>query len=52
MIIAVGTGQQVTEALPELETLLREPLFTVERAQLCKRDGADAGPAAGPSRDR
>jgi PII-like signaling protein len=39
MIIAVGTGRQVAEALPELETLLREPLFTVERAQLCKRDG-------------
>lgn len=39
MIIAVGTGVQVTAALPELETLLREPLFTIERAQLCKRDG-------------
>jgi PII-like signaling protein len=39
MIIAVGTGRQVAEALPELENLLREPLFTVERAQLCKRDG-------------
>jgi PII-like signaling protein len=39
MIIAVGTGRQVTEALPELETLLREPIFTIERAQLCKRDG-------------
>ena len=39
MIIAVGTGNQVAGALPELETLLREPLFTVERVQLCKRDG-------------
>ncbi|WP_123024317.1 DUF190 domain-containing protein [Mycolicibacterium stellerae] len=39
MIIAVGTGQQVADALPELETLLREPLFTIERAQVCKRDG-------------
>jgi PII-like signaling protein len=39
MIIAVGTGRQVTEALPDLETLLREPIFTIERAQLCKRDG-------------
>lgn len=39
MVIAVGTGQQVAAALPELETLLREPLFTIERAQLCKRDG-------------
>ena len=39
MIVAVGTGRQVAAALPELETLLREPLFTIERAQLCKRDG-------------
>ena len=39
MIIAVGTGNQVAGALPELETLLRDPVFTVERVQLCKRDG-------------
>jgi PII-like signaling protein len=39
MIIAIGTGSQVTDALAELEKLLREPLFTIERAQLCKRDG-------------
>ncbi len=47
MIIAVGTGRQVVDALPELETLLRDPLFTIERAQLCKRDGAGVGLAAG-----
>jgi PII-like signaling protein len=52
MIIAVGTGGQVTDALPELETLLREPLFTVERAQLCKRDGEFlARPPALPATD-
>ncbi len=52
MIIAVGTGQQVTEALPELETLLREPLFTIERAQVCKRDGEMlARPPALPATD-
>ena len=39
MIIAVGTGRQVTDVVPELETLLQEPIFTIERAQLCKRDG-------------
>jgi PII-like signaling protein len=39
MIIAVGTGDQVAAALPELESLLRDPLFTVERAQVCKREG-------------
>ena len=52
MIIAVGTGEQVGDALPELETLLREPLFTIERAELCKRDGALlARPAALPAAD-
>ena len=52
MIIAVGTGQQVSEALPELETLLQEPLFTIERAQLCKRDGETlTRPATLPATD-
>ncbi|RDH79595.1 DUF190 domain-containing protein [Mycolicibacterium moriokaense] len=52
MIIAVGTGEQVTDALPELENLLREPLFTIERAQLCKRDGElVARPAPLPATD-
>jgi PII-like signaling protein len=52
MIIAIGTGQQVAEALPELETLLRDPLFTVERAQVCKRDGEVlARPPALPATD-
>jgi PII-like signaling protein len=52
MIIAVGTGQQVAEALPQLEILLREPLFTIERAQLCKRDGEKlARPTALPPTD-
>ncbi len=39
MIIAIGTGRTVADVLPELETLLSAPLFTVERAQVCKRDG-------------
>jgi PII-like signaling protein len=39
MIIAVGTGSQVGTAVPELETVLRDPLMTVERVQVCKRDG-------------
>jgi PII-like signaling protein len=52
MIIAVGTGRQVAAALPELESLLREPLFTIERAQLCKRDGSTlARPRVVPSTD-
>jgi PII-like signaling protein len=52
MIIAVGTGDQVTEAVPELQTLLREPLFTIERVQICKRDGrVVTPPAALPATD-
>jgi PII-like signaling protein len=39
MVIAVGTGSQVGTAIPELETVLRDPLMTVERVQVCKRDG-------------
>jgi PII-like signaling protein len=39
MIIAVGTGPQAGAAIPELETMLRHPLLTVERVQVCKRDG-------------
>ncbi len=52
MIIAVGTGGRVSAALPELEKLLHEPLFTIERAQLCKRDGEVlTRPAALPAVD-
>ena len=39
MIIAIGTGEQAVGAIPELEAMLRQPLLTIERAQLCKRDG-------------
>lgn len=39
MILAVGSPAQVQRVMPELESLLYEPLVTVERVQLCKRDG-------------
>jgi PII-like signaling protein len=39
MIIAVGTAEQAQRALPELEALMYQPLVTVERVQVCKRDG-------------
>jgi PII-like signaling protein len=39
MIIAIGTGEQAVGAIPELEAMPRQPLLTIERAQLCKRDG-------------
>jgi PII-like signaling protein len=52
MIIAIGTGNQVTVAIPELEAMLRQPLLTLERVQLCKRDGElVTRPAALPAAD-
>jgi PII-like signaling protein len=39
MIVAVGSGPQIAQALPELGGLLREPLLTLERVRVCKRDG-------------
>jgi PII-like signaling protein len=52
MIIAIGTGKQATVAIPELEAMLRQPLLTLERVQLCKRDGElVARPAALPAAD-
>jgi PII-like signaling protein len=52
MILAIGTGQQVTAAIPELEAMLRQPLLTLERVQLCKRAGQRmTRPAALPAVD-
>ena len=39
MVIAVGAGEQIAAALPELGGLLHEPLMTLERVRVCKRDG-------------
>jgi PII-like signaling protein len=39
MIIAVGSGDRIGRVLPELGGLLRRPLITVERVQVCKSDG-------------
>jgi len=39
MIIAVDFGGQVVRVLDELGGLMRRPLITVERLQVCKRDG-------------
>ncbi len=38
-IIAVGSAAQARNALPELEALMDQPLVTLERVQVCKRDG-------------
>jgi PII-like signaling protein len=39
MIIAVGSSMQIAQVLPEVVGLLREPLLTLERVRVCKRDG-------------
>ena len=52
MIIAVGGAEQVRSVVPELSSLLRQPLMTIERVRVCKRDGALlARPDALPSTD-
>jgi PII-like signaling protein len=49
MVIAVGPAEQIGRVLPELGALLRRPLLTLERVQVCKRDGRLlAAPAARP----
>jgi PII-like signaling protein len=49
MVIAVGPAEQIARVLPELGALLRRPLLTLERVQVCKRDGRLlAAPAARP----
>jgi PII-like signaling protein len=39
MIIAVGSGAKIANVLPELGGLLHDPLITLERVRICKRDG-------------
>jgi PII-like signaling protein len=39
MIVAIGSGAQIAVVLPQLGALLREPLLTLERVRVCKRDG-------------
>jgi PII-like signaling protein len=52
MVIAVGTGAQTNAALPELHTMLDDPLVTIEKVQICKRDGELlTRPAALPAAD-
>src|SRR6202000_1211569 len=46
MVIAVGSGTRIARVLPELGGLLRRPLLTLERVQICKRDGKLLWPAS------
>jgi PII-like signaling protein len=52
MVIAVGSGDRIARVLPELGALLRQPLLTLERVRICKRDGELVchPPTAGESR--
>lgn len=40
MVVAVGSGELIGRVLPELGGLLEEPMITLERVRVCKRDGA------------
>jgi PII-like signaling protein len=39
MVAAVGRGERIAHVLPELAAMLAEPLMTLERVRVCKRDG-------------
>lgn len=39
MILAVASGERIAAVLPELAAILDQPLVTVERVRVCKRDG-------------
>jgi PII-like signaling protein len=39
MVMSVGDAQQIVRALIRLEQMLTEPLLTIERVRVCKRDG-------------
>jgi PII-like signaling protein len=53
MVISVGSGEQISRVLPELGGLLRDPLLSLERVTICKRDGRRLGtPDTLPSTDQ
>jgi PII-like signaling protein len=39
MIISIGSGETIAHALPVLDELLADPIVTLERVRVCKRDG-------------
>lgn len=52
MVVAVGSGTQISRVLPELGGLLQRPLLTLERVRVCKRDGQLLSePASVPTHD-
>jgi PII-like signaling protein len=52
MIVAVGGRERIEAVLPELQRALPEPLLTLERVRVCRRDGvALSDPSPVPDRD-
>ena len=39
MVISVGSGEAIAAAMAELQNLLPEPIATLERVRVCRRDG-------------
>jgi PII-like signaling protein len=39
MVVCVGAGPVIADALPGLDAFLKDPIVTLERVRLCKRDG-------------
>jgi PII-like signaling protein len=44
MVMSVGDAEHLGEALPELDAMLRQPIATLERVRICKRDGQRIAP--------
>jgi PII-like signaling protein len=52
MVVAIGAAESVGSLLPELGDLLRDPRITLDRVQICKRDGElMGGPETPPAYD-
>jgi PII-like signaling protein len=51
MIIAVGDGGRIAAVLPELVAMLPRPLITLERVDVCKRDGQRLAEPRAPADD-
>ncbi len=52
LVVSIGRDKTIARALPVLDELLAEPIVTLERVRVCKRDGALlADPGRPPERD-
>ena len=39
MVVSIGDGHAIRQALPELAAMLRDPIASLEQVRVCKRDG-------------